>query len=340
MSTDTLANLQDWLQSPISKQITVPRWVLLAFATLLLFLALFLMIRSRKKLKKTSRTGTTVKPDKTYFTTEQASSRDNQEKPDIEVFNLQGLGTRTEQQDCFTISAVEQWSEQGCLAVLCDGMGGLADGAAIADELCGNIRKNFPIADFVAASDKKKKQSELTQSWSQQLEEFSQDIHARFEEKGGTTLVQIYLYGKRLYFWSVGDSDIVLLRRQKVYTLNQKHEYINTLFLDAAYSGEKVAETRTNPNAAALSHFMGRKIIHCDYLKSAFSLEENDRILLCSDGVSDTLSQQELTQCLQINVNQVLPEIEKQITFKNKVNQDNYTAILIAVNRFPTSPVT
>ena len=48
--------------------------------------------------------------------------------PVLELANLQGIGSREEQQDAFGISPVDRYEEDGLLAVLCDGMGGMAGG--------------------------------------------------------------------------------------------------------------------------------------------------------------------------------------------------------------------
>ena len=45
----------------------------------------------------------------------------------LEAANLQGLGNRTEQQDAFGVSPLERYESDGLLAVLCDGMGGMAE---------------------------------------------------------------------------------------------------------------------------------------------------------------------------------------------------------------------
>ena len=65
--------------------------------------------------------------------------------PALEAANLQGLGNRTEQQDAFGVSPLERYESDGLLAVLCDGMGGMAEGGRIAaetvEELLGAFRR-------------------------------------------------------------------------------------------------------------------------------------------------------------------------------------------------------
>ena len=67
--------------------------------------------------------------------------------PELELANLQGVGSREEQQDAFGISRMDRYEEDGLLAVLCDGMGGMAEGGMIAAETASQLVGIFPWAD-------------------------------------------------------------------------------------------------------------------------------------------------------------------------------------------------
>lgn len=334
MSICVLVIWYEWLQKPIAEDFKLPRWTIFILLILLFFVLVALRMRAKHK-KQYQQNNCKHIDGLSNITFNSAVQLDNEaeNKDSLEVFNLQGLGSREEQQDRFTLSPLDNFAEQGFLALICDGMGGLEDGALIADELSKKIRSIFPATDFANAISQDGDVSVLAELWVKHLEQLSEVIHAKHGDKGGSTLIQVYLYQNNLLFWSVGDSDLFLLRNQRLYALNLRHEYINTLYLDAAYSGSSLTEVVQDPQAAALSHFMGRYKIRCDYCQRTFSLQSDDRLLLCSDGVSDTLSHQQLTDCLNLSKGAVLSEVEAEILKQNKVNQDNYTAILIAVNQ-------
>ena len=65
--------------------------------------------------------------------------------PELELANLQGVGSREEQQDAFGISRMDRYEEDGLLAVLCDGMGGMAEGGMIAAETASQLVGIFPL---------------------------------------------------------------------------------------------------------------------------------------------------------------------------------------------------
>lgn len=110
-----------WLNHPLFQDSFLRIWMVIgAGAGLVLAMILILvLIRKRKKKKEGS--------DAKGPVTEKPVPL-----PVLELANLQGLGEREEQQDAFGISRMERVEEDGLLAVLCDGMGGMAQGGMIA----------------------------------------------------------------------------------------------------------------------------------------------------------------------------------------------------------------
>ena len=112
-----------WLNRPLVPDSPILIWMALALcAGLALALILVLaLVRKRKKRAAHEKDPVTAKPGPL---------------PVLELANLQGLGSREEQQDAFGISPVSRLEEDGLLAVLCDGMGGMADleGKALTNE--------------------------------------------------------------------------------------------------------------------------------------------------------------------------------------------------------------
>ena len=111
-----------------------------------------------------------------------------------------------------------------------------------------------------------------------------------FAGTGGTTLVAALLKENRLSFWCVGDSDLFLLRENKLYGLNARQEFKNDLILRALDGAFPVEEAFQDPQAGALSEYIGKEDVTCDYTRMPFLLQPEDALLLCSDGVSDTLT--------------------------------------------------
>ena len=233
----------------------------------------------------------------------------------IEIANVQGIGNRTEQQDAFGASRIEDYNTQGILLTVCDGMGGMASGGVIARDVLARILEAFPWKeDFDVPA---------------YLSSISNNVYENFYGRGGSTVVMIHLKENKLRFWSIGDSDIFLYRGESLIPLNIRHEYSNDLIVKAINLGFPVTDAFTDPQAAALSEYIGKRNPNCETNVIPLELEPGDTVLLCSDGISDTLSFDQIAETLKLPVDQAVTEMEKEIISANLENQDNYTGIIL-----------
>ena len=294
-----------WLNQPLFQDSFIRIWMAAAVGTgfVLAMILILVLIRKRKKKEKAKldeKDPITEKPDPL---------------PILELANLQGIGNREEQQDAFGISRMEHLEEDGLLAVLCDGMGGMAEGGMIAAETAAEMVGMFPWENDSTVAD-----------WIRQR---SGRVYQQFRGHGGTTLVAALLRGKFLSFWCVGDSDLFLLRDGKLYALNVRQEYKNDLVLRALEGTFPVEEAFFDPQAGALSEYIGKEDVRCDYTYIPFPLQPEDVLLLCSDGVSDTLTLRQIRETMALSPQACRDKLEEEILAAGKPNQDNYTAIVL-----------
>ncbi|TAE59124.1 MAG: serine/threonine-protein phosphatase [Nostocales cyanobacterium] len=199
------------------------------------------------------------------------------------------------------------------LGVVADGMGGMSKG-----ELASKIAVETVLKSLIPA--------EL-----QTLEQRNQwliDIFQKANEnvnntvtEGGTTLSVILAFSQQLMMGHVGDSRIYLLRKREIKQLSEDHSYVGLLVA----SGEiTLEESLTHPDRNVLTKYIGAKTRLSDgYVQTlestsqqlTINLENNDILLLCSDGVWDLISTHELTeifttnQDLQFNVNHTINQV-------------------------------
>lgn len=294
-----------WLNQPLLQDSFLRLWMAIAAGAVLVLalLLVLVLIRKRKKKKK-------AETDGEEPVTEQPAPR-----PVLELANLQGIGSREEQQDAFGISRMARMEEDGLLAVLCDGMGGMAEGGMIAAETAAEMVAMFPWEDDGAVPE-----------WVRQR---SGRVYQQFRGHGGTTLVAALLRGRSLSFWCVGDSDLFLLREGRLYALNVRQEFRNDLILRALEGAFPVEDAFTDPQAGALSEYIGKEDVKCDYTYLPFSLQPEDALLLCSDGVSDTLTLKQIREAMALPPQACCDKLEEEILAAGKPNQDNYTAIIL-----------
>ena len=297
-----MEGVRSWLNQPLLPFLTV--WMALAAGAALL-LALVLVLLLVRRGKKRKQEGQEV---------EQPITERPAPLPVLELANLQGIGSREEQQDAFGISPVDRYEEDGLLAVLCDGMGGMAEGGLIALETTSQLMGSFPWAEDSSVP-----------GW---IAQHSARVYQQFRGQGGTTLVAALLKENRLSFWCVGDSDLFLLREGRLYSLNIRQEFKNDLVLRALEGAFPVEEAFCDPQADALSQYIGKEEAKCDHTRIPFLLQPEDALLLCSDGVSDTLTLKQIREAMALSPQACCDKLEEEILAAGKPNQDNFTAIV------------
>lgn len=297
-----MEGVRSWLNQPLLPFLTV--WMALAAGAALL-LALVLVLLLVRRGKKRKQEGQEV---------EQPITERPAPLPVLELANLQGIGSREEQQDAFGISPVDRYEEDGLLAVLCDGMGGMAEGGLIALETTSQLMGSFPWAEDSSVP-----------GW---IAQHSARVYQQLRGQGGTTLVAAMLKENRLSFWCVGDSDLFLLREGRLYSLNIRQEFKNDLVLRALEGAFPVEEAFCDPQADALSQYIGKEEAKCDHTRIPFLLQPEDALLLCSDGVSDTLTLKQIREAMALSPQACCDKLEEEILAAGKPNQDNFTAIV------------
>jgi protein phosphatase len=236
----------------------------------------------------------------------------------LDIANLQGDGQRRYQQDFFALSdagpaAIEA---RGFSLVLADGMGGALDGAAIAQETVDFLHRSLDdgaTPEQILAS----------------IEQANVNIYERYRESGGTTLIVARVFEDALWFASVGDSNVFLRRGGRLFELNRRHEFLFDLYARALDGLLSIAEAEGNAQAKALSSFIGCGALRVDYSRSPVLLEAGDVLLVCSDGVSDTLSCAQLLEAVELPAAACCLELERMIEAAALRTQDNYTAIVV-----------
>jgi serine/threonine protein phosphatase PrpC len=161
------------------------------------------------------------------------------------------------------------------------------------------------------------------------IEEANARIHERYREAGGTTLIVARITEGELWFASVGDSNIFLARAGRLFELNRRHEFLYDLYervLDGLLSLE---DAQGNAQAKALSSFIGSGSLRIDHSRRTFPLDSGDVLVICSDGLSDTLTPAQILETTQLSARECSLALEDLIEAAALPNQDNYTAIIV-----------
>lgn len=239
---------------------------------------------------------------------------------------LQGIGNREKQEDSYSFvndHDVLKIHQNGLLAIVADGMGGMADGKKASTMATTSLLNSFDEFD-------------MSKDISSQIHDAfyiaNERVYNLLDGYGGSTAILCLIYHEKLWFASVGDSSLYMLRDQQLNRLNKRHTLCNDIMLKTIRRGSiDPSEGRNDPEAHALSSFLGmEQLSGVDYLLRPLGLEPGDVLLLCSDGIDGTLDEDMIISCLE----QKTPEyccfaIENEIKKKAKKYQDNYTGLII-----------
>lgn len=248
------------------------------------------------------------------------------ERPGYRVANLQGLGARTGQEDSFTVAGAfdaAMVQEKGLFFAVCDGMGGMKDGRLASETAIQSLRQSFQAMD---------RSQDLAPQLKQSVYQASAQVEARVWGEGGSTVVMGILYQDRLYYASVGDSFLYLLREGNLLRLNAEQNLLHQKYLESIREGSMdPLPLQDLPNGAALTGFLGMPgldEVDCSVLP--LPIDGGDVLLACSDGVGGVLSPEEIAEALQMpTAEEMCASLEARIVSYNRPHQDNYTAIVI-----------
>lgn len=248
----------------------------------------------------------------------------------IEVGKIHGIGARSNQEDAFGISDLhaKQMDEKGMLFILADGMGGMANGEVASTSTVISCLQFFDqiTSDSVEEADK----------WIEDMAYFANEktIEAMKENAGlgGATLVGLHINPMKKASWvTVGDSHLYLYRNGELKLLNQEHIFMNTLN-ELVRRGEIAQEDADrHPKRKALTSFIGKPEMEEIDKGEIAELSGGDWLLLMSDGIFGTITDEEIKNALQSGAGKAALQISMLIEAKQKINQDNYTGLLIHI---------
>lgn len=195
------------------------------------------------------------------------------------------LGARDEQQDA-VLADMPQGGAAGLL-VLADGLGGHAAGAT-----ASRIAVSTALAELAAQRDNTGEiQGDIPALLTDAALAANHAILAHAEHAPettgmGTTLVIAVLQQGRLYWLSVGDSPLFLVRDGDVLQLNEVHSLAAQLDLLARAGEISYADAAAHPDRNCLTAALGEGAIQqIDCPSTPLQLRAGDVLVLASDGI-------------------------------------------------------
>ena len=222
---------------------------------------------------------------------------------------------------------MEQLDKNSMLCIVCDGMGGAKS---------GNIASSLAVDVFV---------QEVKRTWTSSMDQEKLDQMLRgavklanftvfdqsqqFEEFDGmgTTLVAVLIRSRHATVVNVGDSRAYKVDKNGIRQLTRDHSLVQMM----VERGELTPEmARTYPGKNFITRAIGTEpMVECDLYH--LEVAKGDFLLLCSDGLSNMMDEQEILFEVVHGVSK--PNCCQRLLdiAKNRGAPDNVTSILIMV---------
>ena len=231
---------------------------------------------------------------------------------------------RPQNQDAYKI---EELDRNTLLCVVCDGMGGAKSGNVASSlavdvftqELRSSYHANMDASDVNDMLQRAIKLANFTvYDQAREIEDFA---------GMGTTLVAVLIRGRQATVANVGDSRAYLVNSDGIQLITTDHSLVQMM----VQRGELLPEqAKSYPGKNLITRAIGTEaVVQCDLFH--IDLERDDVMLLCTDGLSNLLDDQEL-------LFEVVHRTERQDCCrrlleiaKNRGAPDNVTCVMLQV---------
>ncbi len=239
-------------------------------------------------------------------------------------------GLRNYQQDCIFINGniiqtnymefpkFEVINSKTTLFAVCDGMGGLSHGEKASLFVCEKLKEKLLSIEF-------------SKNWLINTLNYIQNSFLKTDIKNsGTTIAGILLQERKSIVFNIGDSRVYKLSRKGIKYISHDHSVVQELVDEGAITYE---EAFHHPYKHIVTFGIGdvffpewkegkKPYIVEDILK------EDEYYLICTDGVSDVLKDEDIYKSLAPspfeNVNNFIENIKKHMS-------DNFSFIIVSI---------
>jgi PPM family protein phosphatase len=264
-----------------------------------------------------------LRPDDDFLASSRAQS------PAIDVGSCSDAGrVRTNNEDSFIVAPEMN------LFILSDGMGGLASGEVASrltvDTILTHCREKQANTSRASTRQETKEVSKTSHRLAGGIQLANQVVHRAARESAthrgmGATVVAVWCVKERMSVAHVGDSRAYLLRNDSLKQLTEDHSFVAE-YLRLGKSSQDQA------NFSSLQNVLTRAVgvdPEVDVEISEELVIDGDTVLLCSDGLTRELSNNQIAGILQDAKNSQ-EGADQLVNLANKAGGgDNITAIVI-----------
>lgn len=211
------------------------------------------------------------------------------------------------------------------LFVICDGMGGHKGGKIASAMAAQVIERQYTSND---EQDRSAALNAAINAANQKIWQVGSD-NPEYQEMG-TTATAAVIAGERLIVAHVGDSSLFLLRDGQIRKITTDHTLARQMVMDGLLGEDEI-------RTCAYNHILTRAVgvqanIEIDNYTEV--IQPGDQIILCSDGLTDMLADEEILEIM--NENKAAADLDQLAralvdAALNKGGYDNTTIIVLGI---------
>ncbi len=248
----------------------------------------------------------------------------------FEIAGGQIDGSRDYQEDAYLTTYLDDQGEStksSAMVVMADGMGGHA---------AGNVASSLVVSTFNKTFTREFGRRDVSGILNECLEKANQALRESIRETPaldgmGCTMVTAALTDGNVWWVSVGDSHLYLIRGRELIKKNEDHSYGGYLDRMKAQGMDIEPEPGLSRNML-MSAMTGDEVAEVDCPNEPLKLTAGDRVIVASDGL-DTLSESSILQfsAWASTPQECVDSLLKAVEEAGKPRQDNTTVVVIDV---------
>jgi PPM family protein phosphatase len=225
---------------------------------------------------------------------------------------------------------VQHSADQSYLFVVADGMGGHAGGGQASALAVGSV-ESFMVETFQwFGACKGSDQDEVLSAFQRALAQANALVLAESEREPtlrgmGTTLTLAYSLNRWLFVAHVGDSRCYILRSSVLHRLTSDHTVVEELLRRGLIQPAEAAQSHWRH---VITNAIGGDTAEIKVEVHKLHLEADDTVLLCSDGLTRMLSEQEIATILQSEGDPERAARRLVVRANEEGGRDNITVVL------------
>ena len=211
-------------------------------------------------------------------------------------------------------------ADRGQLLIVADGVGGSDLGQIASQKVVQALRAIYYESPVAGSIDQRL--SSAVQYANTDL--YQQRMNNRALGDAGSTVVAAVIHQNTLYLANAGDSRAYLIRAGQAFQRTRDH----TVIADKKALNLPISDQ----DQGVITRSMGEKPTSPADVYSPTPLQDGDAVLLCSDGLSDVVSDQDLAKIITANSSRAA--VQKLIKQANRAGgPDNITAVVAKIGQ-------